>query len=149
MQIKSRQDQPVLPRPLEPGPRRKSSIYRTAFLIALVAMVVFAGFARPAGQFPPARTVRPMDPSQQTENQNQQQDEQKQEQEKRRRELNLQRRKQISDETAMLVQLTTELKTEVDKTDKDTLSLTVIRKAEDIEKLAHAVRENMKVAVKN
>ena len=90
-----------------------------------------------------------MDPSQQTENQNQQQDEQKQEQEKRRRELNLQRRKQISDETAMLVQLTTELKTEVDNTDKDTLSLTVIRKAEDIEKLAHAVRENMKVAVKN
>jgi hypothetical protein len=37
----------------------------------------------------------------------------------------------------------------VDRTDKDTLSVTVIRKAEDIEKLAHAVRENMKIAVKN
>jgi hypothetical protein len=112
-------------------------------------MVVFAAFARPAGQFPPARTVRPMDPSQQADNQSQQQDQQKQEQERKRRELNLQRRKQISEETAMLIQLTTELKAEVDKTDKDTLSIVVIRKAEDIEKLAHAVRENMKIAVKN
>jgi hypothetical protein len=44
--------------------------------------------------------------------------------------------------------LSTELKAEVDKTDKDTLSLAVIRKAQDIEKLAHAVKENMKIAVK-
>jgi hypothetical protein len=149
MQFGSRQDRPILPRPSRPGPRHKSSNYWTLFLTAFIAMAAFAGFSQLAGQFPPARTVRPMDPSQQADNQSQQQDQQKQEQEKKRRELNQQRRKQISDETAMLVQLTTELKTEVDKTDKDTLSLTVIRKAEDIEKLAHAVRENMKVAVKN
>ena len=90
-----------------------------------------------------------MDPSHQVEIQSQQAEQQKQEQEKKRRELNLQRRKQISDESAMLVQLSTELKAEVDKTDKDTLSLAVIRKAQDIEKLAHAVKENMKIAVRD
>jgi len=39
------------------------------------------------------------------------------------------------------------LKAEVDKTTKDTLSLNVIRKADEIEKLAHSVKEKMKVAV--
>jgi hypothetical protein len=36
------------------------------------------------------------------------------------------------------------LKAEVDKTTKDTLSLGVIRKADEIEKLAKTVREKMK-----
>jgi hypothetical protein len=118
-------------------------------LAALLALAAFASNAQPAGQFPPARTVPPMDPSHQVEIQSQQAEQQKQEQEKKRRELNLQRRKQISDESAMLVQLSTELKAEVDKTNKDTLSLAVIRKAQDIEKLAHAVKENMKIAVRD
>jgi hypothetical protein len=120
-----------------------------SLLTVLLATALLVGNTQPAGQFPPARTVPPMDASQKVEMQNQQADQQKEDLERKRRELNQQRRKQISDETAMLVQLTTELKTEVDKTDKDTLSLAVMRKAQDIEKLAHAVRENMKVAVKN
>jgi uncharacterized membrane protein YdfJ with MMPL/SSD domain len=57
---------------------------------------------------------------------------------------NAERRKQISDDAAKLLELATELKTEVDKTDKDTLSLQVIRKAETIEKLAKGVKEKMK-----
>jgi hypothetical protein len=36
------------------------------------------------------------------------------------------------------------LKAEVDKTTKDTLSLDVIRKAEQIERLAKSVKEKMK-----
>jgi len=36
------------------------------------------------------------------------------------------------------------LKAEVDKTNKDTLSLKVIRKADEIEKLARTVKEKMK-----
>jgi hypothetical protein len=56
------------------------------------------------------------------------------------------RRKQISEDSANLLKLATELKTEVDKTSKDTLSLTVIRKAGAIEKLAHDVKENMKLS---
>ena len=57
------------------------------------------------------------------------------------------RKKQIADESAALLKLATELKTEVDKTNKDTLSITVIRKADAIEKLAHDVKEKMKITV--
>ena len=56
------------------------------------------------------------------------------------------RRKQIAADAAQLLQLATELKSEVDKTDKDTLSLQVIRKAESIERLAKGVKEKMKLS---
>lgn len=58
---------------------------------------------------------------------------------------NIERRKQIADDAARLVELATELKKEIDKTDKDTLSINVIRKAEMIEKLAKGVKEKMKL----
>lgn len=61
--------------------------------------------------------------------------------------VNAERKKQITDESAMLLKLATDLKAEVDKTNKDTLSITVIRKADAIEKLAHDVKEKMKVTV--
>jgi hypothetical protein len=57
------------------------------------------------------------------------------------------RRKQISDDAAKLLELATELKAAVDKTDKDTLSLDVIRKADTIERLAKGVKEKMKLTV--
>lgn len=57
---------------------------------------------------------------------------------------NLERQKQLADDSAKLVKLATDLKIEVDKTTKDTLSLSVIRKADEIEKLAHSVKEKMK-----
>ncbi len=57
---------------------------------------------------------------------------------------NAERKKQIADESATLLALAMALKAEVDKTDKDTLSLSVIRKASEIEKLAHSVRETIK-----
>ena len=60
---------------------------------------------------------------------------------------NAERRKQIADDGAKLVKLATDLKAEVDKTTKDTLSLNVIRKADEIEKLAHSVREKMRLNV--
>jgi hypothetical protein len=58
---------------------------------------------------------------------------------------NTERRKQIADDSQRLLKLATDLKTEVDKTTKDTLSLSVIRKADEIEKLAHNVKEKMKL----
>jgi len=61
--------------------------------------------------------------------------------------VNAERKKIIADESTMLLKLATDLKTEVDKTDKDTLSLSVIRKAEVIEKLARDVKEKMKLTV--
>ncbi len=60
---------------------------------------------------------------------------------------NAARKKQIADDTARLLQLATELKAEVDKTNKETLSLNIIRKADTIEKLAHDVKEKMKLTV--
>jgi hypothetical protein len=60
---------------------------------------------------------------------------------------NVERKRQIADDSARLLKLATDLKTEVDKTSKDTLSLGVIRKAEEIEKLARTVKEKMKLTM--
>ena len=60
---------------------------------------------------------------------------------------NAERKKQIADDSSKLLTMAIALKAEVDKTTKDTLSLNVIRKAEEIEKLAHNVKEKMKLSV--
>jgi hypothetical protein len=60
---------------------------------------------------------------------------------------NSERKKQIADESTKLLTMAIALKAEVDKTTKDTLSLNVIRKADEIEKLAHSVKEKMKLSV--
>ena len=54
------------------------------------------------------------------------------------------REAQIAADTEKLYQLAQELKVELDKSTKDTLSLAVIRKAAEIEKLAHSISERMK-----
>jgi len=58
-----------------------------------------------------------------------------------------QARQQINNQCADLLKLTNELKAEVDKTTKDVLSVTVVRKANDIEMLAHQVRDEMRPEV--
>ena len=60
---------------------------------------------------------------------------------------NAERKKQIADDSTKLLKLATDLKAAVDKASKDTLSLDVIRKADDIERLAHSVKEKMKLSV--
>lgn len=60
---------------------------------------------------------------------------------------NAERKKQLSDESAKLLTLAMALKAEVDKTNKDMLSINVIRKADEIEKLAHNVKEKMRLTV--
>lgn len=57
------------------------------------------------------------------------------------------RRHQIADDSAKLLKLAGDLKAEVDKSSKDTLSIGVIRKADEIEKLARAVKEKMKLSI--
>ncbi len=47
-------------------------------------------------------------------------------------------------DTDKLLRLSVELKESVDKSDENVLSLDVIKKAEEIEKLAHSVKEKMK-----
>jgi hypothetical protein len=57
---------------------------------------------------------------------------------------NLERQAQLKRDTDKLFQLSTELKQYVDKTNENVLSLEVLKKAEEIEKLAHNVKTRMK-----
>jgi hypothetical protein len=57
---------------------------------------------------------------------------------------NAQRQAELKRDTDRLLKLSTELKDYVDKTNENVLSLEVIKKAEEIEKLAHSVKTKMK-----
>lgn len=57
---------------------------------------------------------------------------------------NLKRQQDIKQDTEKLLELATELKQYVDKTNENIISLDVIRKAEQIEKLAKSVKDKMK-----
>ena len=57
---------------------------------------------------------------------------------------NVKRQQDLKTDTDKLLELATELKQYVDKTNENTLSVEVIKKAEEIEKLAHSVKEKMK-----
>lgn len=54
------------------------------------------------------------------------------------------RQKRLQADTEKLVALTTALKEQVDESNKDVLSLDMIKKADEIEKLAHSVKERIK-----
>jgi hypothetical protein len=54
------------------------------------------------------------------------------------------RHKKLLEDTDKLLQLATELKADVDKATKNEMSLAVIKKAAEIEKLSHDVKERMK-----
>jgi len=119
-------------------------------LACMCVLAAFAGTARPGPQSQspnPDKSIHdpvltaPPDPNTQMEMRDQQTKQQNY------TAANLERRKQIADDSARLLKLATDLKSEVDKTTKDTLSLNVIRKADEIEKLAHSVKEKMKLTV--
>ncbi len=57
---------------------------------------------------------------------------------------NLDRQLHLKTDTDKLFKLATELKDQVDKSNQNILSLDVIKKAEEIEKLAHSVKEKMR-----
>jgi len=68
-------------------------------------------------------------------------------QERAVREANKKRQQEIRDSTEKLLQLAGELKDAVDKSNEHMLSLDVVRKADEVEKLAKKVKEKMKEAV--
>jgi len=74
---------------------------------------------------------------------------QQQDNQKKLAEENRVRQQQLADDTAKLLALATELKAEMDKTSKDTLNMSYVRKAEQIEKLAHQLRDKMKASLGN
>jgi hypothetical protein len=57
---------------------------------------------------------------------------------------NQERHANLKRDTEKLLKLATELKEYVDKTNENVLSLNVLKKAEEIEKLAHSVKDKMK-----
>ena len=66
---------------------------------------------------------------------------QKEMQDRMTREANKKRQQDIRDDTDKLFQLATELKAAVDKSNENLLSLEVVRKADEVEKLAKKVKE--------
>ena len=72
---------------------------------------------------------------------------QKEMQDRMFREANKKRQQDIKKDTDKLFQLAAELKAAVDKTNENLLSIDVVRKADEVEKLAKKVKEKMKDAV--
>ncbi len=63
---------------------------------------------------------------------------------RRQKALNKERFAELKRDTDKLLELATELKTHVDKADENMLSLGVLKKTEQIEKLAKSVKEKMR-----
>ncbi len=121
-------------------------------LIALLAAIPIPGLSQTAGQANPC-TSQPcpnvaaeaarynVDPN--TLMQMQQQQARKNHFEA----VNAERKRQLDADSALLLKLAGELKAEVEKTSQGTLSLSTVRKAQDIERLARDVQVKMKLTV--
>jgi hypothetical protein len=59
---------------------------------------------------------------------------------------NAERQDEIKRDSDKLLKLATELKEYVDKSNENILSIEVVKKAEEIEKYAHSVKEKMKTS---
>jgi hypothetical protein len=123
-------------------------MWMAAFLSSLLLIAPSVGAARAQSQStnPGSHTTNPgSTPSIDGRDLNEPKDPMQAQMEARRvRSAASERQKKIMDDTAKLLQLATELKTDVDKTTKDEMSLDVIRKADEIERLAHDVKQRMK-----
>jgi hypothetical protein len=64
--------------------------------------------------------------------------------ERMQKEANKKRQTELKRDTDKLLKLSTELKEYVDKSNENVLSLDVVKKADEIEKLAHSVKIKMR-----
>ncbi len=132
----------------------KFPIRLTTRIGVLTVALALAGSLRSPGQEPQAPPIRPPHPILLPEanhlpdanDQMMMREQQNQDKSKDYAAANAERKKQIAGDTAALLKLAGDLKAEVDKTNKDTLSIDVIRKADEIERLAHSVKEKMKLS---
>ncbi len=121
-------------------------------VLALLGLLAVTTLPAAAQDAPPGAILRPWEPPDAVSipdknDQMRMQEQQQQQKQTSYAAANLERKRQIVADTAKLVELANELKLEVDKMDKDTLSINVIRKADAIEKLAKGVKEKMKLTV--
>ena len=124
-------------------PRRTSAVY-----IAVVTALLMPGHTPMAGKVPiqqqtgsyiPSAVNRMPDANDRDKMQQQQTNENLVEA------ANAQRKKEISADSEKLLKMAADLKDELDKTDKDTLSMSTIHKIEAIDKVVHDLKNKMKL----
>ncbi len=96
-----------------------------------------------APQFAPADQSNPVPPGQRPSTEDQERVRIEKDMAKK---ANQERQAHLKRDTDQLVKLANELKVYVDKSNENILSLDVIKKADEIEKLAHSVKEKMKTS---
>ncbi len=116
---------------------------RTFFLLPLLLLLSYP-FASAQHSGFSGRNPRPATDPQFGQRRNAPDPAEKQMEHERVKALNKERQAAIQRDTDKLLTLATELKHYVDKTNENVLSVNVVRKAEEIEKLAHRVKEKMK-----
>ena len=104
----------------------KKTAFCTAFLMALAGLSFLMISSASSAQV--QRTTR----------------EEREMEERMQKAANKQRQEDLKKDTQKLFQLATELKDAVEKTNENMLSLDVIKKAEEVEKLAKKVKEKMR-----
>lgn len=104
-------------------------------LLSLLLLTSISGFAAPL----PRSQRAQLPPQQQATD-----EEELKQQRKLAKKFNKERHEALKRDTDKLLQLATELKQYVDKSNENLLSVDVIRKSEEIEKLARSVKEKMK-----
>jgi nitric oxide reductase activation protein len=102
------------------------------FFLPIQSLARQQGSALPSDQLPGAAPSGPMTP------------EQEHIEHDRAKRMNKERFDNLKRDTAKLLELATELKQNVDRANENTLSLDVIKKADEIDKLAKQIREKMK-----
>jgi hypothetical protein len=112
---------------------------RNLFTLSLLACLVTLGSAGAQVQNPAQTPNPPFGPEQREKDPLQEKMEHQ-----REKAMNKQRQADLQKDTDRLLQLATELKQYVDKSNEHTLSLDVVKKADEIEKLAKSVKEKMK-----
>ncbi len=110
-------------------------------LLSSAAVALAQSGSRP---FPPIAQSRQWSHQFPQQSQQQQDDELLSAQREKAHKANLQRQLELERDSDALLAMANELKQYVDKTNENILSLEVIRKAEQIEKLAKSVKEKMK-----
>lgn len=108
---------------------------KLVFIASLCLLVIAGAFLTPGAPAAALQFERPQDPSA------------KEMQDRMFKAANKKRQQDIREETDKLFGLATELKAAVDKSDENMLSLDVVRKADEVEKLAKKVKEKMKEAI--
>lgn len=141
---------------LKPASRFGSWALRLVFLAAVIATPIMAGVSQvqengglpqpvrdPSGLPPLSPLIdRHPDRNRILEDAMKMQDNQK-----RFTKLNVQRQKEMTSDTEKLVALANQVKAEMDKSSRDALSMESVRQVEQIEKLAHTVRDKMRASV--